>query len=368
MSLTGEPNRPGGAPAFPPGWLGELERRAHEVLPPHVREYVAAVAGSAEAARRDLAEWDGATFAPRTLLDRESGALDTTVLGRSVAAPILVAPMAQQVAAHVDGERATGAAVAACGTILGVSTNTAVPFADIAATGADWWFQVYPLADRDVTERLVERAASAGASALVLTVDTTALLVSAPGIEPTEWPIGPARERLANLTPDERAPLEGRPTVPARLPDIAWLSRVSGGLPVVVKGVLRGDDARRAVDAGAAAVIVSTHGGRRSGASITSLSALPDVVDAVGRDVEIYADSGIRSGGHALVALALGARAVLVGRPVMWGLAVGGAAGVERVLRGLAAELRLSLAQSGSTSLGALSRELNIRLGAAGPA
>jgi 4-hydroxymandelate oxidase len=357
-----------GAPLIAPpvisrGWLDALEQEANAALPPHIREYVATTAGSATRAARDLAEWDAVSFAPRTLLGERSLSLETSVLGRPVASPVLIAPMAQQVGAHPAGERATAAAAAAIGTVVGVSTNTAVPFNEIRATGADWWFQVYPLAERSMTARIVERAAAAGASAIILTVDTTALLVSAPGIEPTEWPDGPERERLVNLTTDELAALEGRPTIAATLDDIAWLSEVSGGLPVIVKGVLRGDDAARAVDAGAAAVIVSTHGGRRSGASITSLSALPSVVAAVGDRAEVYIDSGVRSGGHVLAALAIGARAVFVGRPVMWGLATGGAAGVERVLRGLDAELALALSQSGATSLAALPSELDVSLG-----
>ncbi|RWZ67956.1 alpha-hydroxy-acid oxidizing enzyme [Labedella populi] len=345
------------------GWLAALEEQANAALPPHIREYVGTTAGSAERAARDLAEWDAVSFAPRTLLGERSLDLGTTVLGRSVSSPVLIAPMAQQVGAHPAGERATAAAAAAVGTVIGVSTNTAVPFGEIQGTGAEWWFQVYPLADRAATERIVERAAAAGAAAIILTVDTTALLVSAPGIEPTEWPEGPERARLVNLTAAELAGLEGRPTVAATLDDIAWLTRASGGLPVIVKGVLRGDDATRAVDAGASAVIVSTHGGRRSGASISSLSALPSVVGAVGDAAEVYVDSGVRSGGHALVALTLGAQAVFVGRPVMWGLALSGAAGVERVLRGLNAELTLALSQSGATSLAGLSTELTISLG-----
>lgn len=345
------------------GWLAALEDQANATLPPHIREYVGTTAGSVERAARDLAEWDAVSFAPRTLLAERTLDLRTTVLGRPTSSPVLIAPMAQQVGAHPAGERATAAAAAALGTIIGVSTNTAVPFGEIQESGAAWWFQVYPLADRAMTERIVERAAAAGASAVILTVDTTALLVSAPGIEPTEWPEGPERARLVNLTATELAGLEGRPTAAATLDDIAWLKRVSGGLPVIVKGVLRGDDAARAVEAGADAVIVSTHGGRRSGASITSLSALPSVVAAVGGRAEVYIDSGVRSGGHVLAALALGARAVFVGRPVMWGLATGGAAGVERVLRGLNAELTLALSQSGATSLAALPRELDVSLG-----
>ncbi len=341
-----------------PSYFADLQHRAEAHLPWYVAEYFAATAGSREGRDAALAEWDALRFRPLALRGAQDLSLATSILGTEVTTPLLIAPMAQQVAAHPRGEQETAEAAGRIGTLLGVSTNTAVPFADIAAAGAPWWFQVYLLADRGVTEALVRRAVDAGAGAIILTIDTTALLVSAPGVEPTEWPEGRARERLSNLTDAElRVLLEAGPPAPPTLDDIRWLAAISG-LPIVVKGVLRGDDAAAVVEAGAAGVIVSTHGGRRMPQSVSALAALPEVVAAVDGAAEVYVDSGIRSGAHALAALALGARAVFVGRPVMYALAAGGAAEVEATLRRLDGELRLALQQSGATSLAALPRDL----------
>jgi 4-hydroxymandelate oxidase len=343
-------------------WIRELELASDQLLPSHVREYFAASASNPALAAAALGEWDAVRFRPRAFVGERSLNLSTSVLGTPVSSPILVAPMAQQVAANPAGERAVADAVARLGTLLAVSTNSAIPFPTIRDAGAPWWFQVYLLADRAITRSLVERAVAAGAGALVFTVDTTRLLVTDPGVEPTQWPVGPARARLTNLTDDERAILGASTLLESpTLADIAWLREISGGLPIIVKGILRADDAVAAVDAGASAVLVSTHGGRRMGASVTSLAALPEVVAAVADRVEVYLDSGIRSGAHVFTALALGARAVFVGRPVMWGLATAGADGVEAVLARLTEELAVALDQSGAGGLGELSPDLIAR-------
>ncbi|WOF22484.1 alpha-hydroxy acid oxidase [Microbacterium betulae] len=323
--------------------IDALRERARLGLPAHVADYVDATADGVAEAEAD--RWDAVRFRPVALRGETETSLATTVLGTPVDHPILIAPMAQQVAAHPDGEAETARAAAASGTLVGVSTNTAVPFSRIAEQGAPWWFQAYLLADSDLTDALAARAAAAGASAIMLTVELTALRVD-PRIEPTNWPDGPGRARLANLTDDERSRLGDRP---GRLPGLEQIARLReiAGLPVVVKGVLRGDDARRAVDAGAAGVLVSTHGNRRLAGSIAAVDALAEVADAVAGDAEVYADSGIRDGRHVLAALALGARAVFVGRPAWWALADDGAAGVEGLLAGLADELTASLRQAG---------------------
>jgi 4-hydroxymandelate oxidase len=341
-------------------WIRGLELASDSLLPSHVREYFSATASEAEVAAAALAEWDAVRYRPRAFLADRSLDLATTVLGTPVASPILVAPMAQQVAADPAGERAVADAVVGLGTLLAVSTNNAIPFPVIRDAGAPWWFQVYLLPDRGLTRLLVERAVAAGARALVFTVDTTKLLLTDPGVDPEFWPAGPERARLSNLTDEERSRLSGASNdyAPPSLGDIAWLREISGGLPIVVKGILRADDAVAAVEAGASAVLVSTHGGRRIGASITSLAALPEVVAAVGDRVEVYLDSGIRSGAHVFTALALGARAVFVGRPVMWGLATGGTAGVRTVLERLTGELLLTLDQSGAAGIHALTPDL----------
>jgi len=289
------------------------------------------------------------------LRDTSRLSLATTVLGTEVSTPVLVAPMAQQRAAHPDGEVATARAVRRRGSLLGVSTNTGVRFADVAAEGAPWWFQVYVMDDRPLTADLVQRAAAEGASALVLTVDAPGVDPRRPHFEPRTWP-----ERYSmqvNLPGGDT----GRDIFPGTrnltLDDIGWLHGLTG-LPVVVKGVLRGDDALTCVDAGADGVIVSTHGGRCLTQSITSVEALPDVVAAVGDRAEVYVDSGIRTPEHVAAALCLGARAVFVGRPVLWALATGGADRVEELLAGVDVELERVLRSLGASSLDGLSPDL----------
>ena len=256
------------------------------------------------------------------------------------------------------GRVAMGLAAESTGSLLGVSTHTAVRFADIAATGCLWWFQVYLMRERGMTELLVRRAIEHGARAIILTADMVALLPSA--VNPRDWPDGPAKARHANLTADElrAAGTRGLQTDPSTGVDaIGWLHEISG-LPVLVKGVLRGDDARRCVDAGAAGLVVSTHGGRRMGASVSSASALPEIVAAVPDCVEIYADSGIRSAEHVAAALAMGARAVFVGRPALWALAAEGRPGVERLLADWSADLRQVMMQLGVADLSGFGSDL----------
>ncbi len=332
----------------------DYEARAREVLAPHVDAYYSTGAGL----REGIEDWTAVRFRPRVLTDIASVETGTTVLGTAVRTPILVAPMAQQLGAHPEGEAAMGQAVAAAGSLLGVSTFTAVPFASIAATGAPWWLQVYVVRDHGLTELVVRRAAEHGARALLLTVDMTVLLP--PDVNPREWPDGEAKNRHGNLTAEELAAagvrgLEMDPSLDVSV--IEWLRELSG-LPVLVKGVLRADDARRCLAAGAAGVVVSTHGGRRLGPSISSARALPEVVAAVGGDGEVYVDSGLRTPEHVAAALAMGARAVFLGRPALWALAAEGSAGVETVLTGLTDGLRRVMAQLGVARLPDLTPDL----------
>ena len=336
----------------------DYEARARAVLAPYVDAYYSTGAGSGDALREGIADWSAIRFRPRVLTDLVTIETGTTVLGTAVRTPILVAPMAQQLAAHPEGEVAMGRAVAATGSLLGVSTWTAVPFAAIAATGAPWWLQVYVLRDHGLTELLVRRAVEHGARALLLTVDLTVLLP--PTVNPRDWPDGEAKTRLGNITPEELAAagvrgVEMDPSLDFTM--IEWLRQLSG-LPVLVKGVLRADDAQRCVAAGAAGVVVSTHGGRRLGPSTTSARALPEVVAAVGDEAEIYVDSGLRTPEHVAAALGMGARAVFLGRPALWALAVEGTAGVEAVLTGLTNGLRQVMGQLGVARLSDLTPDL----------
>nr|WP_232531480.1 alpha-hydroxy acid oxidase [Microlunatus antarcticus] len=323
-------------------------------MPEHVVGYFRGPTG-AYGIPTEAERWSQLRFRPHVLRDTSRLSLATTVLGTPVASPVLVAPMAQQRAAHPEGEVATARAVRRRGVLLGVSTNTGVRFADIGAVGAPWWFQVYVMDDRAMTADLVQRAAAEGATALVLTVDTPGVDPRRPQLEPRSWP-----ERYgmqANLPGGDT----GRPifsgTRNLSVDDIGWLHDLTG-LPVVVKGVLRADDAVRCVDTGAAGVIVSTHGGRCLTQSIVSADALPEVAAAVGDRAEVYVDSGLRTPEHVAAALCLGARAVFLGRPVMWALATGGDAGVEELLGSIDTQLERVLRSLGAGSLDELGPDL----------
>lgn len=336
----------------------DYEERARSVLPEHVSAYYGATAGSGRGSAEGIADWSAIRFRPRALRDLSTIDISTTVLGTPIATPVLVAPMAHQHAANPEAEVATGRAAAAAGTLMGVSTNVAVPYADIAATGAPWWFQVYVTRNHRLTELMVQRAAEHGAKALMLTVDMVALLPS--HVNPRQWPESPAKARMTNLTAAELASagptdLEMEPAL--SFDTIGWLQQLSG-LPVLVKGVLRADDAARSMDAGAAGVVVSTHGGRRLGPAVTSAQALPEVVAAIGDAGEVYVDSGIRNAEHVAAALALGARGVFVGRPALWALAVEGERGVRGVLDGLSNDLRQVLTQLGVARVSDLTPDL----------
>jgi 4-hydroxymandelate oxidase len=336
----------------------DYEAEARAVLSPHAAAYFAAAAGSGTNLTEGTADWAAVRFRPRVLRDLSAVDSSTTVLGTAVRSPVLIAPMAQQRAAHPDGEQAMARAAAELGLLLGVSTNAAVPFADIAAAGAPWWFQVYVTRDRSLTELLVERAIRHGARALLLTVDMMALLPA--DVNPRNWPDGPDKARMTNLTAEERAAAGPDGTAMdfnVTFADIAWLRDLSG-LPVLVKGVLRGDDARACMDAGAAGIVVSTHGGRRLGPSVSSARALPEVVEAVGDAGEVYVDSGLRNAEHVAAALAMGARAVFVGRPVLWALSARGQAGVSAALGELQTELRQVMLQLGAPTIADLTADL----------
>ena len=338
--------------------IEDFEAAARESLPEHVAGYFAAAAGTGSSLPEGIADWSAVRFRPKVLRDLSDVRLDTTVLGLPVSTPVLVAPMAQQRAAHPTGEIAMGRAVAKHGSLLGVSTNTAVPFADIAATGAPWWYQVYVTRDRSLTELLVQRAVTAGAHALILTVDMMALLP--PTVNPRNWPDSVGKARMTNLSAEDLAaagPDATEVDFSLTFDDIGWLADLSG-LPVLVKGVLRADDAAECVQAGASGLVVSTHGGRRMGPSISSAHALPEVVQAVGGSAEVYVDSGLRNGEHVAAALSMGARAVFVGRPALWALAARGEDGVSSVLETITAELAQVMLQLGVTSLEDFGRDL----------
>lgn len=331
------------------------EEAARALLPPEVYDYYAGGAFDERSLAANLDDWAALQLRPRVLRDVTTVDPGTTLLGEPVPHPIVVAPTAFHRMAHPDGETATARGAQAARARFVLSTRSTTPVEEVADAlgGAPFWYQVYVLQDRGLTAELTRRAAAAGATALVLTADVARLGrrlrdVRNGFVLPAHLGTVESLDRPDNLA-DQDAGLT--------FADIAWL-REATGLPVVVKGVLRGDDARACIDAGAAGVIVSNHGGRQLDGAVSGARALPEVVQAVGGDGEVLVDGGIRRGTDVVKALALGARAVLVGRPVLWGLATGGADGVQQVLGDLVAELDLAMALCGCRTLGDVTHDL----------
>jgi 4-hydroxymandelate oxidase len=294
------------------------------------------------------------------LTDVSSVELTTTVLGTPVELPVLVAPTTLQRQADPDGELAMAAGVGAAGSVLGVSSNAGTTFAAIGEVGTPWWVQIYVVKNRDITLKMLDAAVAGGARAVVLTADTP-VVGRKEDDGPTVWSVTPSDHLLANLADGDYGD-DDLAKADDLTPDvIGWLAERTG-LPVLVKGVLRGDDAKRCSDAGAAGVIVSNHGGRQLDGALPTARALPDVAAALaGTSTELYVDGGIRRGEHILAALALGARAVLVGRPALWALTVGGSAGVTRLLTDLGDELEHAMRLAGAARLADLGPDLVTR-------
>ncbi len=329
------------SPAEPdaPVTVDDYEPLARAVLPPEVYDYYAGGAGDEWTLRENRTAWERWSLRPRFLTGTAQRDTSTVVLGEHVSFPVLVAPWAYQRMAHPDGELATARAAGEAGTIMVVSTTAFDIAADIAAAGpGPLWWQLYVFEDRSHTEETLRRVVDAGYRAVCLTVD---------------FPEAGLRHRDARSGFVMPIGLPGSELVydPALAwDDLAWIRERIDGLPLVVKGILTGEDARLAVDAGADALIVSNHGGRQLDGAIASLEALPEVVEAVGDRAEVYLDGGVRRGTDVVMALALGARAVLVGRPAMYGLAFGGSKGVEQVLEILREETENALALLGCRS------------------
>lgn len=325
-------------------WLDSLEERARSVLPAPVFEYVAQGARDGTTAGEAVAAWRRTRFVPRVLRDVTEVSLASSLLGTGVSLPVAVAPTTLQRAADPDGEIAMATAVADTGSLMVVSSNAGYPFADIGATGVAWWLQAYLPQDREKATPMLESAVAAGARAIVLTVDTpvvgTKYHAGTPVWEAVDT--GWVRVNLGSAADEPKATDLG----PA---DIEWLGERTG-LPVVVKGVLHPDDARRCIDAGAAAVWVSNHGGRQLDRAAATADCLVAVVAAV-RGTEVYVDGGIRNGLDAWTAMTLGAHAVFVGRQPLYALAAAGAAGVEKMFHEFSAELAETMRLSGVSSL-----------------
>jgi 4-hydroxymandelate oxidase len=343
--------------------LDELRSRAVAKLPPPVSEYVSQGASAGLTARVAAQAWDGIRLRPRVLRDVSCVRTATHVLGQELDTPILVAPTTLQRAAHPDGEVATARGTAAAGSLMVVSSNSGSAFGDIAATGARWWLQAYVLRDRGLTTAMLQRGRDAGASAVVLTADTP-VVGRKLNAGPPVWDVVPADFVRANIDA-AGLPESALDKADDLTPDsIGWLHEVTG-LPVVVKGVLRADDAATAVAAGAVAVHVSNHGGRQLDQAVATADALPGIAEALaGTGAEVYVDGGIRRAEHVLAALALGADAVFLGRPVIWALTAGGADGgggsdgVAWLLTTLTDELRHVMTLAGARDLSDLTTDL----------
>jgi len=320
----------------------DYERLAEEKLDANALAYFAGGAGDEVTLRENVAAFERLKLRPRVLVDLGSVATKTTVLGNEISLPVLIAPLAMQRMAHPDGELATARAAAAAGTILCVSSAATARPVEIAeaAPGCVRWFQVYVFADRALTLGLVEEACAHGYSALVLTVDT-------PFLGRRERDIRVDFKIPEGITPISDIFARAFDTS-LSWRDLEWLSGY--GVPVVVKGILTAEDARLACEHGAAAIVVSNHGGRQLDGVPASIEVLAEVAEAVDGRAEVLLDGGVRRGTDVLKALALGARAVLVGRAMLWALAVDGEAGVRHVLELLRAELELGLALLGCSS------------------
>lgn len=355
----------------------EYEKLALEYLSQMAVDYYNSGAWDELTLQDSLAAFKRFKIRPRMLVDVSDRDLTTEVLGERLQMPMLIAPMAFQCLAHPDGEFATARAAALAGVGMILSTLATKSIEDVASSyhpetpAASQWFQLYVHRDRGLTRALVERAYAAGYKALCLTVDAP-LLGRRERDRRNEFALPPGlfAANLVTLSGLDIPHKEGEsglftyfaqqldPKLTWR--DLEWLQSLCP-LPLAVKGILRGDDAVRAVEYGAKAIVVSNHGGRQLDGAITSIDALAEIVEAVDGRAEVIVDGGIRRGVDILKALALGAKAVLLGRPVLWGLAVGGEAGVTHVIEILRDELDLAMALSGCAKLQDIDSSLVVR-------
>jgi 4-hydroxymandelate oxidase len=328
--------------------LAGLERMAREVLSEDAWAYYSTGARDEYSQRAAQPAWDVWSLVPRVLQDATANNVATTILGQPVLSPIMVAPMAAQRLAHPEAELATARAAASAGSIFVLSMSANEPIEVVSAIdNSHTWLQLYVPEDARALDGLVERAVASGASALVVTVDS--ILEQSTHRRP--------HGGLSHAFPD----MPMHPGSPMKH-SLAWNFIHSfierSDLPVVLKGILSPIDARLAVDAGCKAIVVSNHGGRQLDGAISTAQVLPDIVDAVDGQAEVYVDGGIRRGSHILKALALGARAVLVGRPFLWGLSIAGERGVSKTLQILNDELLADAQQCGVASLAEVPRDL----------
>ena len=330
--------------------LDDIHREALARLDPHVMNMIDGGAGTGATIRANDDAFYRWHLRPRALNGVAEPSLSVSVLGHPIAAPLMFSPSGLHGLAHPDGELATARAARDAGLLAVLSSNTSHPVDIVAAQGAPLWFQFYWGRDRGAVKELIELAHAAGVRALCLTAD----MPTRPWLQATmrsavaaiaHVPSAHGKPRSVHLDPAQVWEHDARLT----WDDLAWLRSITT-LPIVVKGVMCGADAVLAAEHGAAAVIVSNHGGRTLDRGAATLEVLPEVVEHVAGKVEVYLDGGIRRGSDIAIAVALGARAVLIARPVQWGLAIGGSAGVDRVVELLLGELRSVMTMLGASS------------------
>jgi 4-hydroxymandelate oxidase len=345
--------------------LVELESLARDQLGHPAFEYIAGGAGDEVTVRRNREDFERIVLHPRYLVDVSDIDTSTTVLGASISFPVMIAPAAAHKMCCSDGELATARAAAEAGTILVLSTLSTVKMEEVAeATDTPKWFQLYVYKDREVTRHLVQRAEAAGYAALCITIDVPVIGNRERDLRnsfslPSEYPLANLIDvQLENLPVGVvgsglGAYIASKWDSSLTWDDIDWIRSLTH-MPIVLKGILTAEDAGLAAEHGASAIVVSNHGGRQLDSTPSAISVLPEITDAVGGSLELLLDGGIRRGTDVLKALALGARAVLVGRPYMYALAVSGQQGVTSMLDILHRELSNAMALSGRPTIASI--------------
>jgi isopentenyl diphosphate isomerase/L-lactate dehydrogenase-like FMN-dependent dehydrogenase len=352
--------------------IGDFEAIAQTRLSKMAFDYYASGANDQVTLRDNRGAFERILLSPKMMVDVSHIDLKTQVLGMSLNAPFMIAPTAFQRMAHPDGELATARAAKAQGIAMTLSTISSTALEEVAQEAPDTrWFQVYVYKDRDITRHLVQRAENAGYKALALTVDTPKFGRRYNDVRNKfHLPDGITVANFADAGLEQLGKVSGEsglaaysaslfdPTLTWK--DVEWLQSITH-LPVLVKGVLRPDDALHAIDYGAKGIIVSNHGGRQLDTVLATIDALPAIAQAVNGRVPLLLDGGVRRGTDVLKALALGAQAVLIGRPVLWGLAVDGQAGVEKILTILREETELAMMLAGVPSIADITADLLVR-------
>ncbi|TCO45832.1 lactate 2-monooxygenase [Actinocrispum wychmicini] len=356
-----------------------LAESAREILPPGPFWYVEGGAGSGATVRANREAFDKWRIVPRMLRDATHRDTATTVVGTQMAAPVMLAPVGVQSIVHPDAELATARAAAALNVPMILSTASSNTIEDVAKANGDGtrWFQLYWPNDLDLCASILHRAGDAGFTTLVVTLDTWTLAWRSRDLDQAYLPfIRGTGTAIPFSDPVFRSGLAKPPEEDLASAVLKWVSLFTGtdrgwdalpflrehwDGPILLKGILHPDDARRAVDAGMDGIVVSNHGGRQVDGAIAALDALPGIAAAVGDRLDVLFDSGVRTGADVLKALALGAKAILLGRPYVWGLAHGGEDGIRHAVRGVLADFDLTLALSGHRSLAEITVDSLVR-------